>query len=157
MTDLWPVRGTGDRLFLNARKMHSLPFERTRGNVEGRRGREKREGGTEKDETGERKTRERVGPSSMLEEKFISLTAVCRGQEKRLLFPNSLRVPRKRLFIRRLKYVRAGESSLLRQQRNGERIVSVRGLTDFTTRKPSRDTNCRNFAKDSPLLTNTTV
>lgn len=30
VTDLWPVRGTANRLFLNARKMHSLPSERSR-------------------------------------------------------------------------------------------------------------------------------
>lgn len=34
VTDLWPVCGTENRLFLNARKMHSLPSERNRGNGE---------------------------------------------------------------------------------------------------------------------------
>lgn len=44
VTDLWPVCGTANRLFLNARKMHSLPSERNRGN--GEKERKKKRAGT---------------------------------------------------------------------------------------------------------------
>lgn len=76
VTDLWPVPGTANRLFLNARKMHSLPFERSR---EREREKKKRilfynndEKKREK-ETEEEKRRERLFcPSSIFLTIFIS-------------------------------------------------------------------------------------
>lgn len=75
VTDLWPVRGTANRLFLNARKMHSLPSERSRGKWRERERERTRGEGREERET-------LFCPSSIFLTIFISERNVVPGSRK---------------------------------------------------------------------------